>query len=56
MPYGFITIDTRTESAPTEFIAGPFDVNLSEAEMIQDGATIEVVGDEVKVYLESEII
>lgn len=56
MPYGFITIDTNTETPPDEFIAGPFMVNIAEAEMIEEGATIEVVDDDVSVYFEGEVV
>ncbi len=54
--FGFITIDTKTETAPENYIAGPFDVTIPEADMIQEGATIEVDGDSVNVYLEAEVL
>lgn len=47
--FGFITIDTKTESAPEEYVAGPFDVNMAEAELIENGASIERDGDQVVV-------
>lgn len=56
MPWGFVTVDTNTESAPEEFVAGPFMVNMDEAEMISQGATIEVVDDDVSVYFEGEVV
>lgn len=56
MPYGFITIDTNTEQLPEEFVAGPFMVNVTEAEMIEEGATIEVIDDDVSVYFEGEVV
>lgn len=43
MSWGFLTIDTEAETPPDDFIAGPFDVNLTEAGHIQDGASIEIV-------------
>lgn len=58
MPYGFITINTTTEQPPEEFIAGPFMVNVAEAQMIQDGAEIEVTedGNSVNVYHPVEVL
>lgn len=53
--YNCMTIDTNTEQPPTEFVAGPFNVNMTEAEMIEEGATIEVVDDDVSVYFEGEV-
>jgi len=47
--YGFITIDTHTETPPEDFIAGPFDNTLAEADVIQNGAIIEVVDDSLVV-------
>lgn len=44
--FGFITIDTKTETAPEEYIAGPFDVNIAEADLIKEGAVIEVIDGE----------
>lgn len=43
--YGFITIDTQTEQPPEEFVAGPFDNTETEAQVIENGAIIEVVND-----------
>lgn len=56
--YGFITIDTNNEDAPTEFIAGPFMVNVSEADLIKDGAEIEVneAGTDVVVTMPVEVL
>lgn len=50
-PGVFGTYDSQTEAMPTEFIAGPFDVNMSEAELIQEGAMIEIVDGEAIVYM-----
>lgn len=43
--YGFITIDTTTEQPPAEYIAGPFDNTEEEATIIEQGAILEVEGD-----------
>lgn len=40
MEYGWITIDTKTENPPENPLAGPFDVTLPEAEMIENTASI----------------
>lgn len=55
-PWGFCTIDTQNEDTPPGYIA-EFQVNLEEAEMIQDGAIIELndEGDDVVVYFEAEL-
>lgn len=50
--WGFITIDTQNETAPEGYIA-EFQVNLSEAELIEEGAQLEVVDDEL-VIIEEE--
>lgn len=50
----FGTYDTRNEPAPTTFLRGPYDVNIEEAEQIQDGASIEIVDDQAVIYFESE--
>lgn len=42
----FGTYDSQTEDMPTEYIAGPFNVNVDEAADIQDGANIEIVNGE----------
>lgn len=47
MPYGFITIDTETESAPEDFLAGPFDVTEIEEVQIRAGADLAVPKDEL---------
>lgn len=54
--WGFMTIDSQTEEAPKDYIAGPFNVTIPEAEMIEKGATIEVVDDQVNVYHEVEVL
>lgn len=46
MPYGFMTIDTQTETAPEEYIA-VFDTTIPEAQVIENGAILEVVEDEL---------
>lgn len=43
--YGFITIDTQTEAAPEDYISGPFDNTEEEAAIIEQGAILEVEGD-----------
>lgn len=48
----FGTYDSQTEDMPTEYIAGPFNVNLEEAADIQDGASIEIVNGEAIVTKE----
>lgn len=45
----FGTYDSQTEDMPTEYVAGPFNVNLEEAADIQDGASIEIVDGEAVV-------
>jgi len=42
--YGFMTIDTRTETPPTDYIA-VFDTTIAEADVIESGAIIQVDGD-----------
>lgn len=54
MEWGFVTVDSQTEQPPEGYIAGPFDVTIDEADLIKDGASIEVVGDEVQVIVEGE--
>ncbi len=57
--YGFITIDTETEQPPDEFISGPFDVNLDEADQIDQGADLEVTEDGLQITpqpLEGEVL
>ena len=44
--WGFMTIDTREETAPEGYIA-EFQVNIPEAELIQDGAEIEIVDNDL---------
>lgn len=51
MSYGWITIDTKTENPPENFIAGPFDVTLPEVEEIQNAAVIELNEDETEVII-----
>lgn len=48
----FGTYDTQTETLPTEFLRGPFDVNISEANDIQDGAMIAIENGQAVVYFE----
>lgn len=43
------TFDSNTEPMPTEYVAGPFNVNITEAEKIQDGAQITLSGSDVVV-------
>ena len=41
--YGWCTIDTHPSSGdvpPSDYISGPFDVNLTEADQIMNGAEI----------------
>jgi hypothetical protein len=52
----FGTFDSNNEPMPTVFLRGPYDVNMSEAGDIQDGATIEIVDDEAIVYFEGEVL
>jgi hypothetical protein len=51
----FGTYDSTKEEMPTEFLRGPFDVTVDEADQIQGGATIEIVEDEAVVYFEGEV-
>lgn len=45
----FGTYDTDNEDVPTEFVSGPYDVADSDAQLIADGAVIEVIGGQVQV-------
>lgn len=54
-PGVFGTYDTHTEELPTEYI-GVYDVNLTEAEQIENGALIEIVDGEAIVIPEEERI
>lgn len=59
MPGVFGTYDTQTEELPTEFIGGPYDVNIQEAEFIEQGGSIEIVDGEAIVsspVLEGEVL
>lgn len=49
MPYGWITIDTKTENPPETFISGPFDVTLPEVALIENAGIIELNEDETEV-------
>jgi len=49
MDFGFITIDTQTETAPENYIAGPFDVTDVEAVQIEASAELAVDNDELTV-------
>lgn len=42
MPFGWVTIDTRTESAPEGYVSGPYDVTNAEAFDIANAASIEL--------------
>lgn len=58
-PGVFGTYDSQTENLPTEFISGPYDVNIEEAELIEQGGNIEIVEGEAIVtppLLEGELI
>lgn len=53
-PFGWMTYDTQTEEPPESgYIAGPFQVNLEEVELIKQGAVITLndEGDDVIVSL-----
>jgi hypothetical protein len=50
----FGTYDSNTEPMPTEFLRGPFDVNMEEAELIQEGANIFIVDNQAVVIPEGE--
>lgn len=39
----FGTYDTQTGVLPAEFIGGPYDVNIEEAELIEQGGSIDIV-------------
>ena len=51
MPYGWITIDTKTENPPENFISGPFDVTMAETADIKNAAIIELNEDETEVIV-----
>ncbi len=58
-PGVFGTYDSQTEELPTEFISGPYDVNIEEAQIIEQGGNIEIVEGEAIItppVLEGEII
>jgi len=55
-PGVFGTYDSQTETLPTIFLRGPFDVNVDEAGQIQDGAAIEIVDDQAVIYFEGETL
>lgn len=44
--WGFVTIDTKNETAPEGYTA-VFEVNIPEAEQITDGAQLQVVDNEL---------
>lgn len=52
--WGFRCYDSQTEE-PADGEIARYDVNLDEAEMIKDGATVEIRDGEVFVYVEGEI-
>lgn len=47
----FGTYDTENEGVPTEYVSGPYDVTDSDAQLIADGAVIEVVDGQVRVSI-----
>lgn len=49
--FGWVTIDTKTENPPENFIAGPFDVTMAETELIENAASIELNEDETEVIV-----
>ena len=51
--WGFRTYDTQTEE-PVEGAIAEYDVNLSEAELSEQGAIIEIVDDEAIVTMVEE--
>lgn len=51
MPYGWITIDTKTENPPENYIAGPFDVTLAETALIENAAAIALNEDGTEVVV-----
>lgn len=54
MSYGWITIDTKTENPPENFISGPFDVTMAETGLIENAAKIELSEDETEVIVTSD--
>lgn len=52
--WGFITIDTNYETAPTGYFAS-FEVNMTEAEFIDEGADLRVVDGELVIVPVSEL-
>jgi hypothetical protein len=51
--WGFRTYDSQTEQ-PVEGAIAEFDVNISEADLIEQGAIIEIVNDEAIVTMIEE--
>lgn len=54
MPYGWITIDTKTENPPENPISGPFDVTIPETTLIENAAKIELNEDGTEVIVTSD--
>jgi hypothetical protein len=52
--WGFRTYDSQTEE-PVEGAIAEFDVNISEADLIEQGGDIEIVNDEVVVIPPEEV-
>ena len=53
--WGFRCYDSQTEE-PIEGEIACYDVNLEEAEMIENGATVEIQDGEAIVFMEGEVI
>jgi len=47
------TYDSHTEDLPTEFLSGPYNVPVSEANDIKDGASINIIDGEAIVFFEA---
>jgi hypothetical protein len=52
--WGFLTIDTQNETAPEGYTA-EFQVNMEEAEQIEQGADIQIINDEAVVIPQEEV-
>ncbi len=52
--WGFRTYDTQTEE-PVEGAIAEFDVNIFEAELIEQGGLIEIINDEAVVTAPEEL-
>ena len=53
--WGFITIDTKNEEAPEGWTA-EFQVNIPEAELIEEGAKLEVIEEELIITPPDELM